>query len=89
MYTQSFNMQDSTGLKSVAPTALPENPEAQARFDAKVDADGKIEPYLRHGTLRLVASATVKELRRDHGNSTIPCVVLTGWDGSRAVEFLR
>ena len=43
MYTQSFNVQDSSGLKSVTPPAV-ENPEAQARFDHKIDADGKIEP---------------------------------------------
>ena len=44
MYTQSLNVQDSAGLKTVPQTTALENPESQARFDAKIDADGKIEP---------------------------------------------
>ena len=44
MYTQSLNVQDSAGLKTVPQATTLENPEAQARFDARIDADGKIEP---------------------------------------------
>lgn len=44
MYTQSFNVQNEAGLKPVSKAPVSENPEAQARFDAKIDADGKIEP---------------------------------------------
>ena len=44
MYTQSLNVQDSASLKSVPQATTLENPEAQARFDARIDADGKIEP---------------------------------------------
>ena len=44
MYTQSFNVPDSPGLKSVPVAPSKENPELQARFDSRIDADGKIEP---------------------------------------------
>ena len=44
MYTQSFNVQDSPGLKSVPLAPSAESAESQARFDHKIDADGKIEP---------------------------------------------
>ena len=44
MYTQSFNVQNEPGLKPVPKEQVSSNPEAQARFDAKIDADGKIEP---------------------------------------------
>ncbi|MDO9218667.1 MAG: Phenylacetic acid catabolic protein, partial [Lacisediminimonas sp.] len=44
MYTQSFNVPDSAGLKSVPQAPSTENLAFQARFDSKVDADGKIEP---------------------------------------------
>ena len=44
MYTQSLNVQDSAGLKTVPQATTLENPEAQARFDARIAADGKIEP---------------------------------------------
>ncbi len=44
MYTQSFNLQDKPGQKpAVAPLSM-ESAESQQRFDAKIDADGKIEP---------------------------------------------
>ena len=44
MYTQSFNVPDTPGLKAVPEKAPAENPELLARFDARIEADGKIEP---------------------------------------------
>ena len=44
MYTQSFNVPDDAGLKQVKPVASTEPPELMARFDARIDADGRIEP---------------------------------------------
>ena len=44
MYTQSFNVQDSPGLKAAVPAPSTENPELQTRFDSRIDADGRIEP---------------------------------------------
>ena len=44
MYTQSFNVPDSPGLKAVPEKVPAENPELLARFDARIEADGKIEP---------------------------------------------
>lgn len=44
MYTQSFNVQDGSALKAVASHSPPENPEALERFNARIDADGRIEP---------------------------------------------
>ncbi|MBT9498195.1 MAG: 1,2-phenylacetyl-CoA epoxidase subunit A, partial [Zoogloea sp.] len=44
MYTQSFNVPDQAGQKTVAVTPSTENPELMARFDARIDADGRIEP---------------------------------------------
>ena len=44
MYTQSFNVPDAPGGKTV-PLAQPiEDPTRQAAFDARIDADGRIEP---------------------------------------------
>ncbi|MCX7258259.1 MAG: 1,2-phenylacetyl-CoA epoxidase subunit A, partial [Polaromonas sp.] len=44
MYTQSFNVQEGTGLKSVPAQSPPENAQAMARFNERIDADGRIEP---------------------------------------------
>jgi ring-1,2-phenylacetyl-CoA epoxidase subunit PaaA len=44
MYTQSFNVPDSPGLKAVPEKVPTENPELLSRFDARIEADGKIEP---------------------------------------------
>jgi ring-1,2-phenylacetyl-CoA epoxidase subunit PaaA len=44
MYTQSFNVQDKPGEKPVPKPVSLENAESQKRFDARIDADGKIEP---------------------------------------------
>ena len=44
MYTQSFNVPDTPGLKAVPEKVPAENPELLARFDARIEADGKIEP---------------------------------------------
>ena len=44
MYTQSFNVPDGPGLKAVPEKVPAENPELLARFDARIEADGKIEP---------------------------------------------
>ena len=44
MYTQSFSVADAPGQKPAAPTLSTENPEEMARFDARIDADGRIEP---------------------------------------------
>ncbi|MEY4758292.1 MAG: hypothetical protein RJA34_3190, partial [Pseudomonadota bacterium] len=44
MYTQSFNVPDAAGAKP-APTLVPkEDAELMRRFDACIDADGRIEP---------------------------------------------
>ena len=43
MYTQSFSVADAPGSKP-AVTLSTENPEEMARFDARIDADGRIEP---------------------------------------------
>ncbi|OXE34941.1 MAG: 1,2-phenylacetyl-CoA epoxidase subunit A, partial [Phenylobacterium zucineum] len=48
MYTQSFNVPDSseapTGPKAVPQALNPQDAALQAQFDARIDADGKIEP---------------------------------------------
>ncbi|HJV92119.1 MAG TPA: Phenylacetic acid catabolic protein, partial [Azonexus sp.] len=44
MYTQSFNVPDSPGAKTVALAPASEDPARQAAFDARIDADGRIEP---------------------------------------------
>ena len=44
MYTQSFNVQDKPGEKPAPKPVSLENAESQKRFDARIDADGKIEP---------------------------------------------
>lgn len=48
MYTQSFSVPDSgdpnTPLKAVPPPASADEAAHQARFDARIDADGRIEP---------------------------------------------
>ena len=50
MYTQSFNVPDSSddtkaaGLKAVAKPLNEAETALQIRFDAKVDADEKVEP---------------------------------------------
>ena len=43
MYTQSFNVPEDTG-KTVKPLASTESPTQMAKFDACIDADGRIEP---------------------------------------------
>ena len=43
MYTQSFSVPDDTGQKIKA-VAAAEPPELMAKFDARIDADGRIEP---------------------------------------------
>ena len=43
MYTQSFSVADAPGSKPTAVLST-ENPEEMARFDARIDADGRIEP---------------------------------------------
>lgn len=48
MYTQSFSVPDSgepgAALKAVPPPASADEAAHQARFDARIDADGRIEP---------------------------------------------
>ncbi len=50
MYTQSFNVPDSAeaapsaGLKAVPQALNAQDAALQAQFDARIDADGKIEP---------------------------------------------
>ena len=44
MYTQSFSVPDNAGQKNVAAVPSTENPELMAAFDARIDADGRIEP---------------------------------------------
>jgi ring-1,2-phenylacetyl-CoA epoxidase subunit PaaA len=44
MYTQSFNVPDQAGQKTVAVTPSTEDAKLMARFDARIDADGRIEP---------------------------------------------
>ena len=48
MYTQSFNVPDQAGQKTVAVTPSTEDAELMARFDARIDADGRIEPPSSH-----------------------------------------
>jgi len=43
MYTQSFNVPDG-GAKTVPLAPSNEDPELQAAFDVRIDADGRIEP---------------------------------------------
>ena len=51
MYTQSFNVPDgsaegetSAGLKAVPKALSTQDAALQAQFDARIDADGKVEP---------------------------------------------
>ena len=44
MYTQSFNVPDNPGAKAAASASSGEDPIRQAAFDARIDADGRIEP---------------------------------------------
>jgi ring-1,2-phenylacetyl-CoA epoxidase subunit PaaA len=46
MYTQALDLPDpeSRSLKTVAPPTTPAGDALQARFDERIDADGKIEP---------------------------------------------
>ena len=44
MYTQSFNVQETPGQKADPKPVSLESALAQKRFDARIDADGKIEP---------------------------------------------
>ena len=50
MYTQSFSVPDgseeakSAGLKAVTKALSPQDAALQAQFDARIDADGRIEP---------------------------------------------
>ena len=44
MYTQSFNVPDAPGGKTVQLAQPIEDPTRQAAFDARIDADGRIEP---------------------------------------------
>jgi ring-1,2-phenylacetyl-CoA epoxidase subunit PaaA len=44
MYTQSLNVQEKPGQKPAVQALSPENAESQMRFDARIVADGKIEP---------------------------------------------
>jgi ring-1,2-phenylacetyl-CoA epoxidase subunit PaaA len=44
MYTQSFNVPDAGGGKTVPLAPSTEDPALQAAFDARIDADGRIEP---------------------------------------------
>jgi ring-1,2-phenylacetyl-CoA epoxidase subunit PaaA len=44
MYTQSFNVPDESGQRQIKPVAHTEPPELMAKFDARIDADGRIEP---------------------------------------------
>ena len=43
MYTQSFNVPDESGQKQVKPLKASEPPERMAKFDACIDADGRID----------------------------------------------
>ena len=43
MYTQSFNVPDTPGARAASASAG-EDPVRQAAFDARIDADGRIEP---------------------------------------------
>jgi ring-1,2-phenylacetyl-CoA epoxidase subunit PaaA len=44
MYTQSFSVPDNAGQKNVAAVPSTENAELMAAFEARIDADGRIEP---------------------------------------------
>jgi ring-1,2-phenylacetyl-CoA epoxidase subunit PaaA len=44
MYTQSFSVPDNAGQKNVAAVPSTENAEEMAAFEARIDADGRIEP---------------------------------------------
>ena len=44
MYTQSFNVPDTPGAKTVALAPAIEDAALQAAFDSRIDADGRIEP---------------------------------------------
>ena len=50
MYTQSFSVPDTTedaksaGLKAVPKALSAQDAALQAQFDARIDADGRIEP---------------------------------------------
>ncbi len=44
MYTQSMSVPDDSASRSVQPLAITEPAERMARFDACIDADGRIEP---------------------------------------------
>ena len=44
MYTQSFSVSDEPGQKQPTPIAHREPAELMAKFDARIDADGRIEP---------------------------------------------
>ena len=43
MYTQSLNVQNEKGQQAASQPVSLENAELQRRFDARIDADGKIE----------------------------------------------
>ena len=44
MYTQSFDVPDNPGAKPAPSASAGEDPARQAAFDARIDADGRIEP---------------------------------------------
>jgi len=44
MYTQSFSVPDDTGQKHIKAVEAVEPPELMAKFNARIDADGRIEP---------------------------------------------
>ena len=44
MYTQSMSVPDESGSRTVKPMAINEPAERMARFDERIDADGRIEP---------------------------------------------
>jgi ring-1,2-phenylacetyl-CoA epoxidase subunit PaaA len=44
MYTQSMSVPDEAGSRTVKPMAISEPAERMARFDERIDADGRIEP---------------------------------------------
>ena len=52
MYTQSFNVPDNAGGKTVPLAPSIEDPVLQAAFDTRIDADGRIEPVMAHPRFR-------------------------------------
>ena len=75
MYTQSFSVPDgsddakSVGLKAVPKALSAQDTALQAAFDARIDADGRIE--LIHGLAFLAARDAAKAAREDAGRGSV------------------